>query len=307
MKERHKILIDTDPGVDDAIAILLAHAWFDPSDILAVTTTAGNVGIEATTRNALGLKKILNAPFEVYRGAQKPLKVPFRDAAHIHGAGGMGHYEFDQICELTSDEPAWDAIYRLAKREGKVILITLAPLTNIALALQKYPDLPDYIDVLYSMGGSIGKGNRTPYSEFNYYCDPHAADIVFTSGMNIYMVGLNVTEKAFGDQMTMDQLVPENHLINSLITSLKSYYRGTLSDESVRTGYHLPDAVAVAACIDRSLCVFEQMHISIVTEEGDRQGMSRVESSGTCSVHVATDVDVERFREMLLAMNSLNA
>ena len=158
---KRKIVIDTDPGVDDAFAILLAHRWFDKDQILALTTTAGNVGIEATTHNALGLKSLLHASCEVYRGASGPLEVPLEDASHIHGRGGMGEFEFSETAALTSNEKAWDALYRIAQREGKITLIALGPLTNLAIALEKYPDLPRYIETVYSMGGSTEGGNRT--------------------------------------------------------------------------------------------------------------------------------------------------
>lgn len=158
MIRTRKIVIDTDPGVDDAFAILLACRWFEKDSILALTTTAGNVGVESTTHNALGLKSLLHASFEVYQGARKPLQVPLEDASHIHGKRGMGEYVFCETAALTSSEKAWDALYRIAKREGSITLIALGPLTNIAIALEEHPDLPRYIDALYTMGGSTQGG-----------------------------------------------------------------------------------------------------------------------------------------------------
>ncbi len=307
MMKTQKIVIDTDPGVDDAFAILLAHACLDPADILAVTTTAGNVGIDSTTHNALGLKRLLNASYEVYQGADRPLEVPFHDASHIHGSSGMGEYQFREVAALEGNEPAWDALYRIAKREGKISLITLGPLTNIALTLTKYPDFPDYIERLISMGGSTGKGNRTPFSEFNYYCDPHAAAIVFASDLPVTMVGLNVTEQAFADSATMSSLVVADRAINELVSSLKVFYRGTISGISPVKGYHLPDAVAVAACIDEGLCRYESLRVSIVIEEGERQGMSAVGTEGANLIKVAVGVDPERFRSLLLRIATLGS
>lgn len=301
-----KIVIDTDPGVDDAFAILLASRWFEKENILALTTTAGNVGLETTTHNALGLKRLLHASFEVYQGARKPLQVPLEDASHIHGRLGMGEYEFLETSALTSSEKAWDALYRIAKSEGGITLIALGPLTNIAIALEQHPDLPRYIDALYTMGGSTQGGNRTPYAEFNYYCDPHAAHRVYESGMNIFMIGLNVTELAYADEATMAALSPLDADVKGLIDSLKDHYSGTLAGMSSRKGSHLPDAVAVAACIDPDLCSYREVPILIETLDQNRRGMSRMDETGRCPVQVALEVDVTRFREMLLSINELN-
>ncbi len=304
MTDRRRIVIDTDPGVDDAFAILLAYRWFQKDQILALTTTAGNVGIEATTHNALGLKSLLHASFEVYRGASRPLKVPLEDASHIHGRHGMGEFEFGETAALTGRESAWDALYRIAKREGKITLIALGPLTNLAIALEEYPDLPEYIEAVYSMGGSTDRGNRTPYAEFNYYCDPHAARRVYESGLHICMIGLNVTEPAYADEATMDALHPKDPGVRALTDSLKEHYRGTLG--SAQKGYHLPDAVAVAACIDPDLCSYREVPILIETQDEKTRGMSRMDEQGSCAVQVAVDVDVIRFRKILLALNELN-
>jgi len=306
MIRTRKIVIDTDPGVDDAFAILLACRWFEKDSILALTTTAGNVGVESTTHNALGLKSLLHASFEVYQGARKPLQVPLEDASHIHGKRGMGEYVFCETAALTSSEKAWDALYRIAKREGSITLIALGPLTNIAIALEEHPDLPRYIDALYTMGGSTQGGNRTPYAEFNYYCDPHAARRVYQSGMNIFMIGLNVTELAYADETTMDGLSPVDPDVKGLTDSLKDHYRGTLAGMSSRKGSHLPDAVAVAACVEPGLCSYREVPILIETLDQKTRGMSRMDEDGPCPVQVAVGVDVKRFREMLLSINELN-
>ncbi len=156
------IILDTDPGIDDAVAI--AAALFSPElDLQLITTVAGNVSVEKTTRNALQLLHFWNADVPVAQGAATPLVRPLRDAASVHGESGMEGYEFVEHDRLALDVPAFQAIYeRLTAATEPLTLVTIGPLTNIALLLTHYPACKAKIKRLVMMGGSAGRGNFTP-------------------------------------------------------------------------------------------------------------------------------------------------
>lgn len=197
------VWIDGDPGVDDAAAILVAHDRQE-LQLVAISAVAGNAPLDITTQNALGLCELMGADYPVYRGASKPLLRAYEDGADFHGADGMGGAALPESKRQAEKEAAWDALYEAAKRhEGKLCVVAMGPLTNIALALGKYPDLKDKIHRIAIMGGSVTRGNRTPCAEYNIFADPEAAQIVFRSGAKIVMCGLEVTEKAY---LTADEL-----------------------------------------------------------------------------------------------------
>ena len=191
---RLPVWIDGDPGVDDAAAILVAHDR-EELEIVAISTVAGNAPLDKTTRNALGLCEMLGAAYPVYCGASGPLMRKYEDGAEFHGADGMGGAKLPEAKREPEKETAWDALYEAAKRyDGRLCVVAMGPLTNIALALSKYPDLKDMIDRIAIMGGSITRGNRTPCAEYNIFADPEAAQVLFRSGAKIIMCGLEVTE-----------------------------------------------------------------------------------------------------------------
>ncbi len=194
---RLPVWIDGDPGVDDAAAILVAHDR-EELQVVAISTVAGNAPLHITTQNALCLCEMMKADYPVYRGASGPLIRKYEDGTEFHGADGMGGASLPAPKREAEAEAAWDALYAAAKRyEGKLCVVAMGPLTNIALALSKYPDLKDLIDRIAIMGGSITRGNRTPCAEYNIFADPEAAQILFRSGAKIVMCGLEVTEQAY--------------------------------------------------------------------------------------------------------------
>ena len=192
----YPIWIDCDPGVDDAAALLLAH-WQEETEIVGISTVSGNAYVDQTTENALKLCDLMGASYPVYRGAEKPLFRPYHDGAEFHGKNGLGGAELPEPSRESEQLPAWDGLYEAAKRyEGSLELVTLGPLTNIAIALGKHPDLKEKLHRIVMMGGSATRGNRTPSAEYNIYADPEAAQAVFRSGIQIVMCGLEVTEQA---------------------------------------------------------------------------------------------------------------
>ncbi|MBQ3373570.1 MAG: nucleoside hydrolase [Oscillospiraceae bacterium] len=198
------VWMDCDTGTDDAIAILLAHA-LEELDLLAISTVCGNTSQENAFRNTHGVVGLTGVDYPVFRGAEKPLLQKLEFATAFHGENGLGNVELP-IPEQTvfRAEKAWDALYACAAAHPHELrLVATAPLTNVATAFVKYPELPHLLHSLCLMGGSAGPGNITPAAEFNIYIDPQAAEIVFHSGVKLVMFGLDVTlqEKLVEDDL----------------------------------------------------------------------------------------------------------
>lgn len=297
---KRKILIDTDPGVDDSFAILLAQT-IEHFDICAVTVTAGNVGLKHTVRNGLGLLETMGLDVPVYGGASSPMLIKLREADDVHGNNGLGGYEFSGISKKAETMLAWDAIYEFAcKYDGDLEILSLGPPTNIAIALSKYPTLASKIKKIVLMGGSIETGNTEPLSEFNFWCDPHATQIVLESGIDMDMVGLNATRTGFVPMEVMRSLVSKNEKINTLIQYLNEFYKGALKRFGYGDNLHIPDAVAAFAMAYPEHVVWQPMHVTCICDGGHLQGWTKVETRGKrANMMVAISCDKDRFIEAM--------
>lgn len=192
------VFIDCDPGADDIIALLLA-ANMPEIDIVGIGTVCGNVECDKTFVNAQKTVGVIEKKIPVYKGADTPLMRELVTGKYVHGEDGMGglasSVEMPDI--IPEKEKAWDALYREAKKyNGELVLVAVGPMTNIAIALAKYKELPSLLKKIVIMGGAAAYGNITPAAEFNIYVDPEAAEMLFKCGTPIYMFGLDVTEKA---------------------------------------------------------------------------------------------------------------
>ncbi|MDE2256216.1 MAG: nucleoside hydrolase [Xanthomonadaceae bacterium] len=195
MPHKLPILIDTDPGVDDALAILMAHRH---ADVVGLGIAAGNVGLAHTTANALKLVETIGATTPVFAGCAQPLVAPPPEsAAFVHGRDGFGDTGYLPGARRADGEPAALAILRLAREHaGKLVIVALAPLTNLALALRLDPDLPSRVARLVVMGGAVtGRGNTSVAAEFNIGFDPEAASIVFAAWPQIELVDWELTTR----------------------------------------------------------------------------------------------------------------
>lgn len=199
MAERRKIIIDTDPGQDDAAAIMLALASPEEIEILGLCAVAGNVPLKLTSRNIRIMLELCNrTDIPVYEGCERPLVRAPITAEHVHGSTGLDGPTLPEPVLAAQSQHAVDFIIETIRREpeGTITLCTLGALTNIGTALQKAPDIAPRIKELVLMGGGFFEGgNITPAAEFNIYVDPHAADIVFRSGIPLVMMPLDVTHK----------------------------------------------------------------------------------------------------------------
>ncbi|EKY3224047.1 ribonucleoside hydrolase RihC [Cronobacter dublinensis] len=290
------IILDTDPGIDDAVAI--AAALFSPEiDLQLITTVAGNVSVEKTTRNALQLLHFWQADVPVAQGAAMPLTRPLRDAASIHGESGMDGYDFPAHDRQTLNVPAFQAMYeRLMASPEPLTLVTIGPLTNIALLLTHYPACTAKINRLVMMGGSAGRGNFTPNAEFNIAIDPEAAARVFESGIEIVMCGLDVTHQAV---LTPDYLaaLPALNRTGQLLHALFSHYRAG----SMTTGLRMHDLCAIAWLLRPELFTLKRCFVAVETRGDYTAGTTVVDIEGRlnrpANAQVALDIDVAAFRE----------
>ncbi|MCI2933372.1 ribonucleoside hydrolase RihC [Staphylococcus haemolyticus] len=240
------IIIDTDPGIDDAAALSVAllHPFFD---VKMISTVNGNVSIEKTTANALKLKAFFNSDVPVHRGAAKPLINKAIDASQVHGESGMDGYDFPSISndQLASTNSITAMKEILLHSNTPITLIALGPLTNIALLISTFPEVKVHIKEIVLMGGSSGRGNVTPLAEFNIYSDPEAAHIVFESDLPITMIGLDLARQSL---LTHDYLASFEHMsrTSSMLYQIFQHYR----EKDFAKGLKLYDVFTVLYLLD---------------------------------------------------------
>ena len=289
------IVLDTDPGIDDAAAI--AAILHSPDlDLQLITTVAGNVSIEKTTHNALQLMDFWDKSIPVARGASLPLTRLLRDAALIHGESGMSGYHFTIEKSKEIQKPAYQAIFDLLNAsEEKLTLLAIGPLTNIAILFTQYPKIKEKVLQIVLMGGSAVRGNFTPSAEFNIGVDPEAASRVFASGVKILMCGLDVTNKAL---LTPEYLLTLKKLGRSgeMLHAIFSHYRSG----SMTTGMRMHDLCAVAALVRPEIFTWHSCFVAVETQGEWTSGNTIVDIDGQLdkpnNAQVALDIDVNAFQ-----------
>ncbi|WP_369282106.1 nucleoside hydrolase [Oscillibacter sp. GMB15532] len=191
------VWFDTDLGVDDAVALLVL-ARLPQLELKGISTVAGNAELHHTFENARNVCHLAGIETPVYPGAEQPLFVPLHTAPLVHGINGVGEVALPPSPAAKETKPAWDALYEAAEAAGGTLeVVAVGPLTNLAIALGKYPKLKTLLKRILIMGGAAKGGNVTPAAEFNIYGDPHAAQAVFRSGIPVVMCGLDVTMQAY--------------------------------------------------------------------------------------------------------------
>jgi inosine-uridine nucleoside N-ribohydrolase len=293
-----RILLDCDPGHDDAIALLLALA--SPEiELLGVTTVAGNQTLEKTTANALRILEFVDrTDVPVAAGANRPL---FREpyvAKYVHGETGLDGPDLPPARGVPIDEHAVDFLGRHA---GGTTLVAVGPLTNVALLLARYPDVPPERIVL--MGGSIGLGNVIPAAEFNIWADPEAAARVFESGLDVTMIGLDVTHEALMTKADAERL-RETGRVGTLVAELWAFYNRFHSQTYGFDGSPIHDAVALAHVFRPDLVETAHRHVAIECGSELTRGRTVVDlwrrTDNDPNAHVGVSINGRAFIELLL-------
>ena len=267
-----KVIIDCDPGHDDALAIFLAGQHLD---VLGITTVAGNQTLEKVTANALKVLALMNRPdIPVYKGMHTPLLRPPYHAGHIHGETGMDGPMLPMPTQQVEDAHAVDFLIETVRSTADVWLVPVGPLTNVAMAIRQDPDIVDRLAGISIMGGSLTHGNATPTAEFNIWFDAEAARIVFESGVPIKMCGLNLTHQANATDSVIERIAGLGNQVGDAVAELLAFYLGTVTEAGGIRKAALHDPCAVAALIDPSLIDFEPMHVSVETVGTDTYGMT---------------------------------
>jgi inosine-uridine nucleoside N-ribohydrolase len=297
-----KIVIDCDPGHDDAIAILLALASPEV-ELVGVTTVAGNQTLDKTTRNALVTLEIAGrSDVPVAAGAEAPLRRKLRTAPQVHGETGLDGPELPEPSAQPVAAHAADFLADLI--EPGVVLVPTAPLTNVALMLERHQDVLDRLERIVWMGGSIGEGNVTPAAEFNAFVDPEAAALVFASGIPITMIGLDVTHKALFTRAHAELLRDAGRagrFVAELSDFFQSFHERTYGFE----GAPIHDAMTVAHVVDPTLVTTRRVNVALETRSELCDGRTVVDLRGVTgrrpNADVGVDVDAERFLELLVS------
>lgn len=256
---KRPIIIDTDPGIDDAVALAIA-LFSEKVDVKLITTIAGNVNIDVVTNNTLKLLKFFGKNVPVAKGATEPLIEELEEATSVHGVSGMDGYDFPAAdTSLLLKEHAIFAMREtIMNSKEKVTLVPIGPLTNIGLLFKVFPEVKSNIDEIILMGGSLTRGNKGTMSEFNIANDPEAAKIVFNSGVKTTMVGLDIGWKAELLPSTCEQIKDLNE-VGKMIYGLFQFYRGG----SLKTGLRMYDATAIAYLLNPEMFEVEHTFIDI--------------------------------------------
>ena len=309
-----RIIIDTDPGVDDALTILLALA--SPEiQLEALTTTHGNIGIEKTTRNALAVLEFANAShIPVARGCTLPLvSPPSKPAEAVHGASGIGKAVLPEPKSQPINQHAIDyLIERVLAEPQENTLFTIGPMTNLALAIRKEPRIVQALKGLVIMGGAIRSGgNVTPLAEFNIHADPHAAHVVFHSGIPITLIPLDVTYKCLLTTVDVERLNRIDSPVARFVRNATAVYMDFYKKHEGFDGCALHDPLTLATIISPELLTLEEHYVDVDISGGISAGKTFADfmkvSKKPANMKVALDVRGHEFIELFLErMESLS-
>lgn len=301
-----KIILDCDPGHDDAVALVLAHG--SPHiELVAVTTVAGNQTLAKVTRNARAVAAVVGLQgVPVAAGCDRPLVRPHQAAVRVHGKSGLGGV---RLPEPTSDLAPVHAVQLIidtvmSHDPGEITLIPVGPLTNIALAARLEPRIVDRIREVVLMGGGYHRGNVSAVAEFNIYTDPEAAHIVFQAGWPVTMVGLDLTHQALATPAVLERIRAVDTEPARFVVELLGFF-GKAYHESA--GFQAPpvhDPCAVAYAIDPQVITTQKVPITVELSGAHTAGMTvadfRLPAAPECPTQVAIDLDVDRFWALVI-------
>jgi purine nucleosidase len=301
-----RIIIDTDPGQDDAVALLTALSSAE-LQVLAITTVAGNVPLDLTTRNALMMVELADRrDVPVYAGCARPMVRTLRTAEYVHGPSGIDGVDRPEPTLIPHDLHAVDAIIELAVAgDGDITLCTLGPLTNVAMAMVKDVRVAGSLQEIVMMGGGFFEGgNVTPAAEFNIYVDPHAAHVVFSSGVPITMMPLDVTHKALTSDVRIQRFRDLGTSAGNAVAGMLDFFDRYDETKYGTDGAPLHDPCVIAYLLHPGLFSGRRCHVAIEHSSVATIGMTLVDWWGVTgndpNALVMNDVDADGFFSLLL-------
>ena len=296
MASRLSVIVDCDPGHDDAIALVVAARH---TDLLGVTTVAGNAPIERTTHNALVILDLLGHDAPVHRGAARPLLAPPRHAGYVHGESGLDGADLPEPSRTEAGDDAVAFIVETARAHEGVWLIPTGPLTNIAMALRRAPDLIDRIAGISLMGGSATLGNRTAVAEFNIWADPEAAAAVFEYGGPLIQAGLHLTHQLQTTPEHIERLRSLPNRLGPVLGQLLGFFASTyIARHDGFSGAPVHDPCAVLALTHAELFTRRPAHVVVETVGEHTRGMTvtdlrTLKDRPASNAEVLMDVDAD--------------
>ncbi|QKY70740.1 nucleoside hydrolase [Lentibacillus sp. CBA3610] len=299
-----KIIIDCDPGHDDAMAIIMAASGASHLQLDAITTVAGNVDVAKNTKNALRVCELIGLhDVPVAMGADRPLVREPLEASHVHGKSGLDGTALPQEpAKQPVDQHAVDVlIEKLMASDGAITIAAIGPLTNIALSIRKEPRIVPKIKEIALMGGGT-YGNRTPAAEFNIYADAEAAKIVFESGAPITMFGLDVTHQALATSDKLEELKAIDNPVATAVADMLTFYSGAYKGKFAGAALH--DPCPIAYLIDPAIVELDSVRVDVETTGEFTYGMTVVDLKGAtgrkANVHFARQLNPDRFWQLFM-------
>lgn len=303
--EKTKIILDCDPGHDDAVAITLA-ANSDKIDLLGITVVAGNQTLEKTQINARNVCQWLGVDVPVYAGCGQPMVREKMIAGDIHGETGLDGPVFPPLTKELEKEHAVNFIIKtLMESDGDITMVTTGPMTNLAMAMRMEPAIIPKIKQIVLMGGAYTNGNVTPAAEFNIIADADAAYVCFTSGHPITMMGLDVTRKVLCYPEIVDRMEKIGNKASKLFADLMRFFCKTQKEVFGWEGGPLHDPVTIAWLIDPSVVTLKPMHVDIDIRSVQSYGRTNCDFFGyggqEPTANVAIDIDAAKFWDIVEA------
>lgn len=301
-----RIILDCDPGHDDAVAMLLAHGSLE-IDLLAVTTVGGNQTLDKVTRNALAVASVIGitgVPFAA--GCDRPLVRPLKIAPDVHGDSGLDGVELPEPTFELDPRHGVDLLIDtvMDHEPGTVTLVATGPLTNIAMAVRKEPKMVDRVKEVVVMGGGVHVGNWSPVAEFNIVVDPEAADVVFGAGWKLTMVGLDLTHQALATDEVVERIRAVGGPVSDFFLGLFAFFRQAYQEAQ---GFDFPaihDPCAVAYVIDPTVMTTRRAPVKVELTGTHTLGMTvadlRRDAPEDCPTQVAVDLDFDKFWTLVL-------
>lgn len=299
MVQNRKIIMDCDPGHDDAIALIIAGAKSSSLDILAVTTVAGNQSVDKNTRNALNVLDIMNrGDIPVSTGADRPLIKEAAFAESIHGESGLDGPQLPKVPNLkeTNEHGVNVIIDQVLQSNEPITLVATGPLTNIAMAMIQEPKIADNIQEIVIMGGGTF-GNWTPTAEFNIWVDAESAKKVFKSGIPVVVFGLDVTHQLLADDAVINRFNKIDNKVSDFVVELLKFFKSTYKEQFDMDGGPIHDACTILYLLNPEIFTLQNTYIQIETDSALTYGTMSVDLNNTYqkepNAKFATEVDVD--------------